>query len=66
VLDFDDLHMPSTTHIGFLRGGEGDDGAYGEALAAARAAGEHRDLGGQRQPDGLFLLVCEVGAGVGV
>jgi len=42
-------------HPGVLGRGESDDGADGETLAAARAAGEHRDLAGQRELDRLLL-----------
>ncbi len=40
-----------------------DDRADGEALSAAGAAGQHRDLLGERQLDGLLLLGGEGGAG---
>jgi len=44
--------------------GQGDDGAYGVALAAAGPAGEHRDLLGQRQADRRGLLGRERCAGL--
>ena len=51
-------------HHGRLLGrGELDDGADGEALAAARPAGQHRDLAGERELDRLLLAGREVLAG---
>ncbi len=42
-------------HLGTLGPGEGHDGTHGKALATPRATGQHRDLLGQRQLDGLHL-----------
>jgi len=52
-------------HGGLLGGGERDDRADGEALAAARPAGEHRDLAGERELDRVKLPDREVLAGLG-
>ena len=43
-------------HLGSLGAGQGDDGAHGVALAAARPAGQHRHPLGQRQPHRRGLL----------
>ncbi len=48
---------------GLLGPGERDDGAYREALAAARAAGEHGDPLGQGETDRRGLLGGELVAG---
>lgn len=53
-------------HLGAFGAGQGDDGADGEALAAAGAAGQHGDLAGERQPDGLALLGGQLRAGLAV
>ena len=50
-------------HGGLLGRGELDDGTDGEALAAARPAGEHRDLAAERELDRLLLLGGQVLAG---
>lgn len=50
-------------HLGLLGPRELDHRAHGEGLAAAGAAGEHRDLAGQREPHGVLLLGGELGAG---
>jgi len=49
--------------LGLLGGGEFDDGTDGEALAAPRPTGQHRDLRGQREPNRLLLLGSEVVTG---
>ena len=46
-----------------LGGGELDNRADGEALAAPRPPGQHRDLAGERQRDRLLLAGREVLAG---
>ena len=52
-------------HLGVLGPGQGHDRGDGEALAAAGAAGQDRDLRGQREPDRVLLGRCQVGAGAG-
>jgi hypothetical protein len=50
-------------HGGVLGRGELDDGSDGEALAAPRPAGQHRDLAGEGELDRLSLAGREVLAG---
>jgi hypothetical protein len=50
-------------HSRVLGGGELDDGADGEALAAPRPAGQHRDLAGERERDRVLLAGRELLAG---
>jgi hypothetical protein len=53
-------------HHGRLLGdGKRDDRVDGEALAAARPAGQHRDLAGQRELNRVKLARREVLAGAG-
>ena len=52
-------------HGGLLGGRERDDRADGEALAAARPAGQHRDLAGERELDRVELAGREVLSGPG-
>ena len=53
-------------HGRVLGGGELDDRADGEALAAPRPAGQHRDLARERERDRLLLAGGEVLAGLAV